>query len=64
MLGVANVLRVKGRVAVTGKSAPATVQAVGPRLDVSFAPGAEAGGLVVIGLRPLDETAIAAALAG
>jgi cobalamin biosynthesis protein CobW len=64
VLGVANVLRVKGRVAVTGKSAPATVQAVGPRLDVSFAPGAEAGGLVVIGLRPLDETAIAAALAG
>jgi cobalamin biosynthesis protein CobW len=64
VLGVANVLRVKGRVAVTGKSAPATVQAVGPRLDVSFTPGVEAGGLVVIGLRPLDETAIAAALAG
>jgi cobalamin biosynthesis protein CobW len=64
VLKLPNVLRVKGRVAVAGKAAPATVQAVGPRLDVSFAPGATPGGLVVIGLRPLDRDAIAAALAG
>ena len=64
VLKVPNVLRAKGRLAVDGKAAPATVQAVGPRLDVSFSPGATPGGLVVIGLRPLDRAAIAAALAG
>jgi len=64
ILKVPNVLRAKGRLAVDGKAVPATVQAVGPRLDVSFSPGAVAGGLVVIGLRPLDHAAIAAALAG
>jgi cobalamin biosynthesis protein CobW len=64
VLKIPNVLRAKGRLAVDGKAAPATVQAVGPRLDVSFSPGAVAGGLVVIGLRPLDHAAIAAALAG
>jgi cobalamin biosynthesis protein CobW len=63
-LAVPGVLRVKGRVGVAGKSAPAVVQAVGPRLDVSFAPGAALSGLVVIGLRDMDRGAIVAALAG
>ena len=56
------VLRIKGRVAVAGKSAPAVVQAVGPRVEASFAPGATASGLVVIGLRTMDRAAVAAAL--
>ncbi|MEJ0096937.1 MAG: cobalamin biosynthesis protein CobW [Bauldia sp.] len=63
-LAVPGVLRIKGRVAILGKSAPATVQAVGPRLETSFSPGAVPGGLVVIGLRALDRAAVAAALAG
>jgi cobalamin biosynthesis protein CobW len=63
-LAVPGVLRVKGRVGVAGKSAPAVVQAVGPRLDLSFVPGAAPSGLVVIGLRDMDRGAIAAALAG
>ena len=63
-LAIPGVLRVKGRVGVAGKSAPAVVQAVGPRLDVSFAPGAAPSGLVVIGLRDMDRAAIAAALTG
>jgi cobalamin biosynthesis protein CobW len=63
-LTLPGVLRVKGRVAVEGKAAPAVVQAVGPRVDVAFAPGATASGLVVIGLRTMDRTAIVRALAG
>ncbi len=63
-LALPGVLRVKGRVAVTGKAAPAVVQAVGPRVEVAFAPGATASGLVVIGLRTMDRAAIARALAG
>jgi cobalamin biosynthesis protein CobW len=63
-LAVPGVLRVKGRVAVVGKAAPAVVQAVGPRIETSFAPGATSAGLVVIGLRAMDRAAIAAALAG
>jgi cobalamin biosynthesis protein CobW len=63
-LAIPGVLRVKGRVRVAGKAAPAVVQAVGPRLDVSFAPSAAPSGLVVIGLRDMDRGAIAAALAG
>jgi cobalamin biosynthesis protein CobW len=63
-LALPGVLRVKGRVAVEGKVAPAVVQAVGPRVDVAFAPGATASGLVVIGLRTMDRAAIGRALAG
>jgi cobalamin biosynthesis protein CobW len=63
-LAVPGVLRVKGRVAIAGKAAPVTVQAVGPRLETSFSPGAAAGRLVVIGLRDMDLAAIATALAG
>jgi cobalamin biosynthesis protein CobW len=62
-LAVPGVLRVKGHAAVAGKSAPAVVQAVGPRVDLSFSPGARASGLVVIGLRDMDRGAVAAALA-
>jgi hypothetical protein len=40
------------------------VQAVGPRVEVAFAPGAEPAGLVVIGLRTMDRAAIARALTG
>jgi cobalamin biosynthesis protein CobW len=63
-LAVPGVLRIKGRVAVAGKGAPAVVQAVGPRVDVSFAPDATGAGLVVIGLRTMDRQAVTAALAG
>jgi cobalamin biosynthesis protein CobW len=62
-LAVPGVLRVKGHAAVAGKSAPAVVQAVGPRVDLSFSPGARASGLVVIGLRDMDRGAVTAALA-
>jgi len=61
-LAITGVLRIKGRVAVAGKSAPAVVQAVGPRVEASFAQGATASGLVVIGLRTLDRAAVVAAL--
>ena len=61
-LAVPGVLRVKGRAAISGKTAAAVVQAVGPRVEVSFAPGAVADGLVVIGLRDMDRAAITAAL--
>jgi hypothetical protein len=40
------------------------VQAVGPRVEVAFAPGAAESGLVVIGLRVMDRAAIIAALGG
>jgi len=63
-LAAPGVLRIKGRVAVSGKSAPAVVQAVGPRVDVSFAPAPSSGGLVVIGLRGMDRSAVIAALGG
>jgi cobalamin biosynthesis protein CobW len=63
-LSVPGVLRIKGRAAVAGKSATAIVQAVGPRVETSFASGAVNGGLVVIGLRDMDRAAIAAALGG
>jgi len=49
------VLRIKGAVRIDGKTAPAMVQAVGPRVETWFAAGAEsAGKLVVIGLKGLD----------
>lgn len=53
------ILRVKGSVAIEGKPAPLFVQAVGPRIETWFGrPGAAATGLVVIGLAPLDVTAL------
>lgn len=56
-MAMAGVLRIKGAVAIDGKTAPAMVQAVGPRVETWFAAGADgAGRLVVIGLKglPLD----------
>jgi cobalamin biosynthesis protein CobW len=61
-LAVRGVLRVKGRAQVDGKTALAVVQGVGPRVDVSFAPGAGEAGLVVIGLRDMDRAAVTVAL--
>ena len=57
-------LRVKGRVAVAGKAALAVVQAVGPRIETWFAPGTQPSGLVVIGLKDIDQAAISAILRG
>lgn len=57
------VLRIKGAVTVERKSAPAMVQAVGPRVETWFAAGAEgAGRLVVIGLKGLDLGSVRLAL--
>ncbi len=64
VLALPGVLRVKGRVGVAGKAAPAVVQAVGPRLETWFAAGAQASGLVVIGLKDMDQLKIAALLKG
>lgn len=63
-LAVPGVLRIKGRVGVAGKAAPAVVQGVGPRIETWFEPGGDAAGLVVIGLRDLDRSAVTRALAG
>ena len=61
-LAVPGVLRVKGRARIDGKAALAVVQGVGPRVEVSFAPGAGEAGLVVIGLRDMDRDAVRAVL--
>ena len=53
------VLRIKGRVEVAGKTAPAMVQAVGRRTEAWFSQDAIAGGLVVIGHRGMDRRAVA-----
>jgi cobalamin biosynthesis protein CobW len=63
------VLRVKGHVAVAGKSMRLLVQAVGQRVSHQYDRAWEPqenrrGRLVVIGLRGLNEAAVAAALAG
>ncbi len=64
-----DILRVKGFLAVAGKDMRLVVQAVGGRVqhyyDRAWGAGEDrAGRLVVIGLRGLDRTAIAAAIAG
>jgi cobalamin biosynthesis protein CobW len=59
-LALDGVLRIKGRVAVEGKAAPLVVQAVGGRVEIWFAPGLKASGLVVIGEKHMDEAAIRA----
>ncbi|MGZ8300284.1 MAG: cobalamin biosynthesis protein CobW [Rhodoplanes sp.] len=64
-----DVLRVKGFAAIAGKPMRLLVQAVGPRVTSHYdrpwaASEPRAGGLVVIGLKGLDRTAIAGALAG
>jgi cobalamin biosynthesis protein CobW len=62
-LTVPGVLRVKGRAGINGKTTSAVVQAVGPRIEISFAPGGGDPGLVVIGLREMDRDAVRVALA-
>ncbi|MEM9223036.1 MAG: cobalamin biosynthesis protein CobW [Pseudomonadota bacterium] len=52
-----SVLRVKGSIGLGDKPAPLFVQAVGPRMETWFGtPGAAPGGLVVIGLKPLEHS--------
>jgi cobalamin biosynthesis protein CobW len=63
------VLRVKGHVAVAGKTMRLLVQAVGQRVSHQFdrawtSEEARAGRLVVIGLKGLDQAAVAQALRG
>jgi cobalamin biosynthesis protein CobW len=60
------ILRIKGYAQVAGKSAAAVVQAVGDRIDISFArpDAAPKPGIVVIGLKGFDQVAARAALAG
>lgn len=63
-MGLKGVLRIKGAVTISGKTAPAMVQAVGPRVETWFASGADsAGRLVVIGLKGLDLAAVRGLLA-
>jgi cobalamin biosynthesis protein CobW len=64
VLGLDGVLRVKGHAAIADKIAPAVVQAVGGRVDISFSrPDAgRAGHLVVIGLKGFDVDAARRAL--
>jgi cobalamin biosynthesis protein CobW len=67
-MAVPGVLRIKGAVAIEGKTAPAMVQAVGPRVETWFARDARAPGrVVVIGLAGFDlarvEGLLASALA-
>jgi cobalamin biosynthesis protein CobW len=65
-LGLDGILRIKGYAEVKDKAAAAVVQAVGDRIDISFArPDATPKpGIVVIGLKGFDQAAARAALAG
>ncbi len=66
VLGLDGVLRVKGHARVADKAAAAVVQAVGSRVDIAFGrpDAAQAGHLVVIGLKGFDADAARRALAG
>jgi cobalamin biosynthesis protein CobW len=66
VLRLDGILRIKGYAQVAGKSAAAIVQAVGDRIDISFArpDAAPKPGIVVIGLRGFDQAAARTALAG
>ena len=65
-LNLSGVLRVKGHARISDKAAPIVVQAVGSRVDLSFArPDVkQAEHLVVIGLKGFDGDAVRRALAG
>jgi cobalamin biosynthesis protein CobW len=65
-LGLAGVLRVKGHARIDGKPSPMVVQAVGKRVELSFArPDQQpVEHLVVIGLKGFDGDAVRRALAG
>ena len=63
---LAGVLRVKGHARIAGKPAAMVVQAVGGRVELSFArPDVTVGEhLVVIGLKGFDRDAVRRALGG
>ena len=62
-MAIDGVLRIKGLVKLNGKSAPLAVQAVGPRVETWFVPGAERRpGLVVISLKGIERASIELAL--
>jgi cobalamin biosynthesis protein CobW len=65
-LNTSGVLRVKGHARISQRSSPVVVQAVGSRVEMSFArPDFEqAEHLVVIGLKGFDGDAVRRALAG
>jgi cobalamin biosynthesis protein CobW len=64
-MAIDGVLRIKGLVAIEGRSAPLAVQAVGPRVETWFVPdAARRPGLVVIGLKGLDRGKVERALRG
>jgi cobalamin biosynthesis protein CobW len=65
-LNLTGVLRVKGHARISDRAAPIVVQAVGSRVDLSFArPDVkQAEHLVVIGLKGFDSDAVRRALAG
>jgi cobalamin biosynthesis protein CobW len=65
-LNLSGVLRVKGHARISDKAAPIVVQAVGSRVDLSFArPDVkQSEHLVVIGLKGFDGDAVRRALAG
>jgi cobalamin biosynthesis protein CobW len=64
-LGLDGILRIKGYAEIKDKTAAAVVQAVGDRIDISFArpDAAPKSGIVVIGLKGFDQAAARAALA-
>jgi cobalamin biosynthesis protein CobW len=64
-IALEGVLRIKGQAIVPGRSAPLAVQAVGPRVETWFAAGDDRPtGLVVIGLKGMDRSAVETALRG
>ena len=64
-MAIDGVLRIKGLVRLNGKSAPLAVQAVGPRVETWFVPDVDRKpGLVVIGLKGLNRSAVKRTLGG
>jgi cobalamin biosynthesis protein CobW len=62
-MAIDGMLRIKGLVAIDGRAAPLSVQAVGPRVETWFVPeAARKTGLVVIGLKGLDRGKVEQAL--
>jgi cobalamin biosynthesis protein CobW len=54
-MAIDGVLRIKGVVSVDDRDAPLAVQAVGPRVETWFVDSSREPGLVVIGLKGLDQ---------
>lgn len=62
-MSIHGILRIKGAVSISGKTAPLAIQAVGPRVETWFAtPSGSVPKLVVIGEKGLDQAAINASL--